>query len=152
VLGIICLSNSFWVNHQRIHQYTGDHDETWGGITINIDDNVMDGILAVPYAGSGSGAPSQPVNQKPLNGAILSWSNDTWLYWSTNGSSCNVHIWGVTIDTTTNGNCASQHLGQRAPGVYYWQVTAINSNGSTLGPVWHFNVLPYSIFLPLVTR
>jgi photosystem II stability/assembly factor-like uncharacterized protein len=152
VFGIICLSNSYWVNHQRIHQYTGAHNETWGGITINIDDNVLDGILAVPYAGSGSGVPSQPTTPKPVDGEILFPTNDTWLYWSTNGSSCNIHIWGVTIDTTTNGNCASQHLGLQAPGVYYWQVTAINANGSTLGPVWHFNVLPYSIFLPLVTR
>jgi photosystem II stability/assembly factor-like uncharacterized protein len=152
VFGIVCLANTYWPYHQRIHQYTGDHNETWGGITINIDDNVMDGMLAVPYAGSGSGAPSQPATPKPVDMAILSWSNDTWLYWSTNGSSCNVHIWGVSIDTTTNGNCASQHLGLQAPGVYYWQVTAINANGSTLGPVWHFNIKPYSIFLPLVTR
>ncbi len=144
VMGIVCLSNSYWVDHQRIHQYTGDHDETWGGITINIDDNVMDGVLAVPYEGSGSSAPSQPATPKPIDGGTLPRTQDTWLYWSTNGSSCNVHIWGAGIDTTSNGNCASVHPGQLAPGVYLWQVTAINSNGSSLGPVWHFNVQPYA--------
>jgi|GEM_PF-2122565 len=143
VLGIVCLSNSLWSNHQRVHQYTGGHNETWGSITINVDDNVMDGILAVPYADSGTGAPSQPVNPKPIDGATLPRTSDTWLYWTTNGRSCNLHMWGVAIDTTTNGNCDSSHLGQMVPGVYFWQVTAINSNGSTLGPVWHFYIRPY---------
>ncbi|MFC0623856.1 glycoside hydrolase domain-containing protein [Kribbella deserti] len=31
-----------WVNHQRLHQYRGDHNETWGGVTINIDSNFVD--------------------------------------------------------------------------------------------------------------
>jgi hypothetical protein len=31
-----------WVNHQRLHQYKGDHNETWGGVTINIDSNFLD--------------------------------------------------------------------------------------------------------------
>lgn len=32
-----------WANHQRIHQYRGGHNETWGGVTINIDNNYVDG-------------------------------------------------------------------------------------------------------------
>jgi hypothetical protein len=32
-----------WANHQRIHQYRGGHDETYGGTTINIDNNYVDG-------------------------------------------------------------------------------------------------------------
>jgi hypothetical protein len=32
-----------WADHQRIHQYRGGHDETWGGVTINIDNNYVDG-------------------------------------------------------------------------------------------------------------
>jgi Domain of unknown function (DUF1906) len=32
-----------WANHQRIHQYRGGHNETWGGVTINIDNNYADG-------------------------------------------------------------------------------------------------------------
>jgi Domain of unknown function (DUF1906) len=34
---------SAWAQHQRIHQYRGGHNETWGGITINIDNNYVDG-------------------------------------------------------------------------------------------------------------
>ena len=32
-----------WADHQRIHQYRGGHDETWGGVTINIDNNYVEG-------------------------------------------------------------------------------------------------------------
>jgi Domain of unknown function (DUF1906) len=38
------LSDSLWSSHQRVHQYMGGHDETYGGITINIDTNVVDGL------------------------------------------------------------------------------------------------------------
>lgn len=34
---------SAWTNHQRIHQYRGGHDERYGGVTINIDNNYVDG-------------------------------------------------------------------------------------------------------------
>ena len=33
-----------WASHQRIHQYRGGHDETYGGVTINIDNNYADGL------------------------------------------------------------------------------------------------------------
>jgi hypothetical protein len=32
-----------WTQHQRIHQYRGGHNETYGGITINIDNDSVDG-------------------------------------------------------------------------------------------------------------
>jgi hypothetical protein len=34
---------SAWAAHQRIHQYRGGHNETYGGTTINIDNNYVDG-------------------------------------------------------------------------------------------------------------
>ena len=40
------LSNTLWVNHQRIRQYAGGHSETWGSVALNIDCNVIDGIVA----------------------------------------------------------------------------------------------------------
>jgi Domain of unknown function (DUF1906) len=33
----------WWSNHQRVHQFRGGHDETWGGVTINMDSNAVDG-------------------------------------------------------------------------------------------------------------
>ena len=37
------LKDTNWSNHQRVHQFKGGHDETWGGETINIDSNAVDG-------------------------------------------------------------------------------------------------------------
>jgi hypothetical protein len=44
--GSCALSDTLWPYHQRIHQYLGGHNETWGGITINIDTDAVDGPLA----------------------------------------------------------------------------------------------------------
>jgi hypothetical protein len=32
-----------WTPHKRIHQYQGGHNETYGGVTINIDNDSIDG-------------------------------------------------------------------------------------------------------------
>lgn len=45
-----------WVGH-RIHQYNGGHDESYGGVTINIDNDYIEGATA--------GA-AQPVGTEPL--------------------------------------------------------------------------------------
>lgn len=37
---------SAWAEHQRIHQYRGGHNETYGGVTINIDNNYVEGATA----------------------------------------------------------------------------------------------------------
>jgi glucose/arabinose dehydrogenase/photosystem II stability/assembly factor-like uncharacterized protein len=44
-----CIPDSVWADHQRIRQYEGDHNETWGTLTLGIDSNVLDGVVAVPY-------------------------------------------------------------------------------------------------------
>lgn len=46
VWGVAPLSDSFWTTHQRIHQWLGPRDETWGGVTFNIDNNISDAPLA----------------------------------------------------------------------------------------------------------
>jgi Domain of unknown function (DUF1906) len=49
---------SMWTNHQRIHQYQGGHNETWGGTTVNIDNDQLDAALG----GTGTGgAPPPPL-------------------------------------------------------------------------------------------
>jgi hypothetical protein len=39
------ISDTVWPFHQRIHQYQGGHNESYGGFTINIDRNAVDGPL-----------------------------------------------------------------------------------------------------------
>jgi len=35
-----------WTTHQRIKQWQAPHNETWGGVTINIDGNILDAPVA----------------------------------------------------------------------------------------------------------
>ncbi|MGZ4469672.1 MAG: glycoside hydrolase domain-containing protein [Nocardioides sp.] len=44
-----------WMPHRRVHQYRGGHDETYGGVTINVDNNFLD-------LGTGSVAPHAPAH------------------------------------------------------------------------------------------
>ncbi len=46
-----------WSNHQRLHQYSGAHNETYGGVTINIDGDYLDGATA---AGGAASPPPPP--------------------------------------------------------------------------------------------
>jgi uncharacterized protein YraI len=49
--GWVGIANAQWSNHQRGKQYRGDHDETHGGVKINIDSDRFDAPVAtVGYA------------------------------------------------------------------------------------------------------
>jgi len=41
-----CISGTSWSNHQRLKQYQGDHNATYGGVTLNIDSNCANGPVA----------------------------------------------------------------------------------------------------------
>lgn len=55
------LPNELWAYNQRIVQYSGPHTGTWGGVSMNIDSNVAEGLVSVPY------------------GAIVFYNNRIWL-------------------------------------------------------------------------
>lgn len=56
-----------WTVHQRIHQYQGGHNETYGGVTINIDNDYVDAATA----GSGGTLPGEddPIGELELSSA-----------------------------------------------------------------------------------
>ena len=56
--------NGDWANHQRLHQYAGPHNETWGGSTLNIDGDAADGLVV--------GMPAVPVLHGPNESAVPS--------------------------------------------------------------------------------
>ncbi|MGZ4333506.1 MAG: glycoside hydrolase domain-containing protein [Gaiellaceae bacterium] len=65
VFGDPYVSDTLWANHQRVHQYKGGHKETYGGVTINIDSNVVDSVVVggiVPPAPPPQPAPAGQVN------------------------------------------------------------------------------------------
>jgi hypothetical protein len=55
---------SGWTQHQRIHQYRGGHDESYGGVAINIDNNYVD-------AGTVGTAASSTTNEDPIGSLDL---------------------------------------------------------------------------------
>ncbi len=62
VFGSPYVSDTLWTNHQRLHQYQGGHDETWGGATIDVDSSYVDGAVVgstgvAPAAAPSSGPP-----------------------------------------------------------------------------------------------
>ena len=55
------MPSGMWINHQRIHQYKGGHNETYGGTTVNIDNDQLDVTLSgTPSGGGGPGSPLRP--------------------------------------------------------------------------------------------
>ena len=46
------IPNAQWATHQRAKQYHGDHQETYGGVTVNIDSNRVDALAATVATGS----------------------------------------------------------------------------------------------------
>ena len=63
-----------WANHQRIRQYRGGHQETWGGVTINIDSNTVDAALSpstLAAEGSFVGVTGRPEVYRMAGGAPM---------------------------------------------------------------------------------
>ncbi len=50
VFGDPHVSDALWADHQRVHQYKGGHNETWGGVRLNIDNDYVDGPVVGPTA------------------------------------------------------------------------------------------------------
>lgn len=69
-----------WANHQRLHQYSGGHNATYGGVTINIDSDYVD-------AGAASGNVLFP------NGTFVQVSGDPQFYEIAGGAPLSVNSW-----------------------------------------------------------
>lgn len=46
LFGLTCLSDNLWNQQERIRQYSGGHNEFWGVAELNIDSNIIDGVVA----------------------------------------------------------------------------------------------------------
>ena len=72
------LPSTAWPSHQRIHQYRGGHDETYGLMTINIDNDYVDGATV----GASIAAPELPPltvkHVKPEGGKVRVWVRCGW--------------------------------------------------------------------------
>jgi uncharacterized protein YraI len=89
-----------WANHQRGKQYRGDHDETHGGVKINIDSNRFDAPVAtVGYA-------YQITSLADLNGRIGPTTSAAIVRTYASGSTVSVvcQTAGVKVGTTSVWN------------------------------------------------
>jgi hypothetical protein len=72
------LPSTAWPSHQRIHQYRGGHNETYGLMTINLDNNYVEGATV----GAGTTAPELPPltvgHIKPEAGTVRVWVRCGW--------------------------------------------------------------------------
>lgn len=72
--------NALWAEWQRAKQYQGDHNETWGGVTMNIDSDVIRGPVATvlrSYRVTSSGTlnvRSGPSSAYPVVGTVAAGS------------------------------------------------------------------------------
>jgi len=66
-----------WTGH-RIHQYAGGHDETWGGVTINIDNNYAEGGTAGTAAAGADpkGRLEAVASPRPGQVSVAGWAFD----------------------------------------------------------------------------
>jgi hypothetical protein len=71
-----------WANHQRLHQYTGGHNATYGGATLNIDSDYIDTNGA---AGSAVALP---------DGTFVQVSGEPQFYEIAGGAALLVNNWG----------------------------------------------------------
>ncbi|MGW8250556.1 MAG: WD40/YVTN/BNR-like repeat-containing protein, partial [Anaerolineales bacterium] len=65
VWNALCLDEPapmYWLHNQRLRQYAGGHSETWGGVPLTIDSNVLEGEVNFLPA-------TEPATSKILNGA-----------------------------------------------------------------------------------
>ncbi len=141
LFGSPCLSDDFWSNHQRLRQYAASHLETWGGVTINIDSDVLDGATA-DRCGPGTDVPCEhdsPNLSGPENGFVATAGQTVQLVWTpvADVERYRVEAWnesvdGVRIQVDTTGD--SYTFVTNSPGVWRWQVGVLGSDGS-LGPI-----------------
>ena len=120
VFGDPYVADTYWPNHQRIHQYQGGHHETYAGVTVNIDSNTVDG----PVVGPGSvPPPAPPPPPPPQAGSVTTSDGLTTVSWP---SSAFTGTPTVTATPTT----LPARVGGFAAGSYVVQLTAVNGDGS----------------------
>lgn len=94
--------NNVWANSQRIKQWQAPHNETWGGVTFNIDGNIADGPVA--------GIPVPRNKVADFDGdlktdiSVFRPATGEWFVAGTRGPSYNVYQFGTAEDLPANGD------------------------------------------------
>ena len=74
VFGDPFVPDTYWADHQRIHQYRGGHDETYGGVTLNVDDDAVDATVAAAVSSAPVSGPTPAGSATSSDGLVTaSW-------------------------------------------------------------------------------
>jgi hypothetical protein len=144
--------SSEWANHQRLHQYRGGHNETYGGVTINIDSNYVDAATAV--GGAGSQAPPPPTLSVSPAASGTTTLNAGW-------SGSGLVSWQVLAGTAPDTLARIESVPARGPktsiavrsSAPYFAVQAMGSSGlwlansSTVATPAHVLLFGHSVFV-----
>jgi hypothetical protein len=139
-----------WVNHQRLNQYSGGQNATYGGVTINIDGDYVDATTAA--AGSSAPPPPTLAITPASDGSIAvypSWTSGppvtTWQLLG--GASPSA----VAVTATAAASSPRLVVDSTFP---YFAVQALDGNGNVLGtsaPVPtppHLSMYGHTMFAP----
>jgi Domain of unknown function (DUF1906) len=128
-----------WANHQRLHQYRGAHNDSYGGAELNVDSDYVDAATAAAGTGSGTApviapptAPSLTVTPTP-NGTLQmtpSWAGEPGISsWQLEGGDSPTSL--TPIGTRVNAARTTPVVVRNS--YAYYQVLALDATGQTLG-------------------
>ena len=125
VFGEPVVSDDYWSEHQRVHQYRGGHKETYGGVKINIDSSYVDGAVV-------EAAATLPT-ELPIGTASSSDGAATVSWWEESFDE------SVSVAPTLTPSSATIPLQGFAAPSYVLQLQTVDELTST--PVTRFNTL-----------
>ena len=150
----------YWAAHQRLHQYQGAHNETYGGAKINIDGDYLDSATAA--AGTGPGVAVTPTPAPTPSLRVAAGADGTTTLtpsWSYATGVVSWQLMGGTSPTAFTWTGPNVPVATRLPVVTrnsfpYWEVEAIGAGGQVLGtspatatPA-HVTIFGQSVFAP----
>jgi len=107
VFGDPYVPDTYWPTHQRIHQYRGGHHETFGGVTLNVDDDALDGAVATTTPATVTGGASPAGAATSADGLVsASWPAGTLAQGST------VALAASSLAAAVNGFAAGSYTVQ----------------------------------------
>ena len=134
VFGDPYVADTYWPSHQRIHQYRGGHHETYGGVTVNIDSNTVDG----PVVGAGNvPAPPPPPPPQPQAGTVTTGDGLATVSWPANAftGTPTVTVTPTTLAAAVGGFAAGSYAVQLS--VAYPDGTQVTRFGAAVTVAFH---------------